>query len=389
MDASSAVAGQPGTIVIIDESPGDLQTLTETLQNQGHVVHGFSTGGAAMAAIKKNPPDLILLDIAIPDMNGYEFCTLCKADPGLQDVPLIFISGYNKPIDKLRAFEVGGVDYIAKPFHFEEVKARVAVHLGHRQWQQALQTLRQRMEREKSRLLQSAAELGSLKEFHDSQMHSLVHDLHQPMTGVMIYLDLVELQDGARLSQAARDTIAAIRASGHRLIKMINSLVEIGEGETGCLQPVYASCDPVMLVKESMVHVDSLKGKRTLRLTSSTARRTVPMDAGLMVRAMDNLLGSAIQFSPADDQIEIRIDDMAGDRLRIMVSDHGLEIPVEQQANGLAKRGHGHTCNRLLETEDSLSFCKLAAEAHGGAFGVNSEPGNGCSFWITLPLSQS
>ena len=126
-------------ILIVDDVPENLQILALMLKDQGYSVRPVPSGRMALKTAKANPPDLILLDITMPDMNGYEVCEIMKQDPVLKDIPVIFISALADTGDKLKAFDTGGVDYITKPFKIQEIQARVATHLKLRQMQKALE----------------------------------------------------------------------------------------------------------------------------------------------------------------------------------------------------------------------------------------------------------
>ncbi len=129
----------PFTIMIVDDTPANLRMLEEMLKGQGYRVVAFPKGESAIKAAFRNPPDLILLDIRMPEMDGYEVCRQLKTDERLRDIPVIFISALRETLDMVKAFDVGGVDYVAKPFRFEEVQARVETHLQIRRMQKELE----------------------------------------------------------------------------------------------------------------------------------------------------------------------------------------------------------------------------------------------------------
>jgi DNA-binding response OmpR family regulator len=122
-------SGHPGNIMIVDDNPANLKLLDQMLRQRAYEVRSFPRGRLALAAAEHEPPDLILLDVTMPEMNGYEVCERLKSNPALSGVPVIFISALNATEDKIKGFESGGVDYISKPFQFEEVHARVETHL--------------------------------------------------------------------------------------------------------------------------------------------------------------------------------------------------------------------------------------------------------------------
>src|SRR6476619_6277725 len=122
-------AGRPAGILVVDDTPANLQVLAGMLKDRGYKVRPVPGGKLALAAAEREPPDLILLDINMPEMSGYEVCERLKADDRLKGVPVIFISALTEQLDKVKAFAVGGVDYITKPFQMEELHARVETHL--------------------------------------------------------------------------------------------------------------------------------------------------------------------------------------------------------------------------------------------------------------------
>jgi len=137
-----------GDILVVDDTPANLRLLSKMLNEQGYRVRPVPDGRLALAAAQAKPPDLILLDIRMPDLNGYQVCERLKAESRTKDIPIIFISALDAVQDKVKAFTVGGVDYITKPFHIEEVLARVETHLALRKLQEQLELANQKMAQE-------------------------------------------------------------------------------------------------------------------------------------------------------------------------------------------------------------------------------------------------
>jgi phosphoserine phosphatase RsbU/P len=135
-------------ILLVDDSPANLRLLSQILGEHGYGVRAVTSGPRALASVELTPPDLILLDIRMPEMDGYEVCQQLKANPKAADIPVLFISALDEIQDKMRAFSAGGVDYITKPFQLEEVIARVETHLALRRLQRNLQNANQRMQQE-------------------------------------------------------------------------------------------------------------------------------------------------------------------------------------------------------------------------------------------------
>ena len=146
-----------GNILVVDDTPANLHLLIDILSKQGYEVRPAPNGKFALSAAKGMPPDLILLDIMMPGMNGYEVCEQLKTDERTKDIPVIFVSAINEVLDKVKAFAIGGVDYITKPFQVEEVLARVAAHLAIRHLQKSLEN--------KNEELRQAKEVEALEEY--------------------------------------------------------------------------------------------------------------------------------------------------------------------------------------------------------------------------------
>jgi serine phosphatase RsbU (regulator of sigma subunit) len=144
--------GQPASILVVDDTPANLQVLAGMLKDRGYKVRPVPGGKLALSAARRDPPDLILLDINMPEMNGYEVCEHLKSEDELKGIPVIFISALTEPLDKVKAFATGGVDYITKPFHMEELHARVETHLKLRRLQIELEEYARHLELARERL---------------------------------------------------------------------------------------------------------------------------------------------------------------------------------------------------------------------------------------------
>jgi two-component system sensor histidine kinase/response regulator len=176
-------------IMIVDDNPANLRLLEEMLLKEGHEVRSFPLGRLAMAAAAKHPPDLILLDINMPEMNGFEVCERLKSNAELSSIPVIFLSALNETQDKVKAFRSGAVDYISKPFQFEEVQARVETHLKLHELQRALKLQNERLEEAvavRTRELAKANERLTLLDRSKSEFLNLIsHEFRTPLNGLL------------------------------------------------------------------------------------------------------------------------------------------------------------------------------------------------------------
>jgi len=157
-------AGHPASILVVDDTPANLQVLAGMLKDRGYKVRPVPGGRLALLAARRDPPDLILLDINMPEMNGYEVCECLKADDALAGVPVIFISALTEQLDKVKAFAVGGVDYLTKPFQMEELHARVETHLKLRRLQVELEGTNARLAKVNSRMSRDLAAAARIQQ---------------------------------------------------------------------------------------------------------------------------------------------------------------------------------------------------------------------------------
>src|SRR5689334_1924873 len=178
----------PANVLIVDDTPDNIRVLTAIIERLGYEVRPATSGAQALQAVEHDPPDLVLLDITMPEMDGYEVCRRFKADEQLSDIPIIFLTALSDIADKVKAFGVGGIDYITKPFHLEEVQARVKTHLALRY--------------ANLRLAKSYSKLQELEQLRDQLVHMVVHDMRSPLMVLSGHLSLLQ-QESDRLSAAA------------------------------------------------------------------------------------------------------------------------------------------------------------------------------------------
>ena len=203
---------EQNNILIVDDTPENLSVLTQMLTEQGYQVRPALNGQIALKAVQRALPDLILLDILMPGMNGYEVCRKLKADKHTRDIPVLFISALDETMDKVKAFGVGGIDYITKPFQAEEVLARIQTHIALRNMQKRLQTQNIQLQQEIAERKRVEEQIkASLKE-----REVLLHELHhRTETSMNVICLMLKLQSSSifdeQLLQIFRDLDTRIR----------------------------------------------------------------------------------------------------------------------------------------------------------------------------------
>ena len=364
------------SILMVDDNPVNLQVLNSMLKQSGWRPRPVTSGQLGLQAARNEPPDLVLLDVNMPEMNGYEVCEQLKADTRLAGIPVIFVSALGETMDKVRGFAVGGVDYITKPFQLDEVRARVTAHLELRRQRRELQASYDKL-RESERL-------------RDSLVHMIVHDLRSPLTAISAYLQLFGQEAKEKLGAETQEDIASAMHATRNMVRMINGILDVSKMEAQMMKLDLRECDLVQVVGQSLDDLESLVGARRLAFERPAAPAGVLADHEIVSRIVQNLLANALRFTPADGEVRVGVV-VEAEHVRVFVADTGPGIPPDFRESIFDKfvQLDGSALHRNRTTGLGLAFCKLAVEAHGGRIGVDSELGKGSSFWFTLPRRQS
>jgi signal transduction histidine kinase len=366
------------TILMVDDTPLNLNVLFDMLSTRGYTVKQARDGKTALAAVDAQPPDLILLDVAMPNMNGYEVCRTLKADKRTCDIPVIFISALTQLEDIIRGFEAGGVDYIAKPFQYLEVIARVETQLT---------MVRQRQQIEAMRA-QERQHFESLNRMKDEFIRMATHDLRNPLNVILGYarvLDRLEVAERDRpLLQQARENI---QKSVDKMRTLVTNMLDLAQLETG--SPL--TLTPVALagfLERCLTSFHMIASQEQVKLiyTPPPEDVTVLLDENHMTRVIDNLVSNALKYTPAGGEVNVSAWREA-EKVIITVRDTGLGIPV----NDLPRLFDAFYRVRHHRYEDvegfglGLSIVKTIVEQHGGTVEVESVAGQGSAFRVTLP----
>lgn len=365
-------------ILVIDDTPANLSLLESMLREQGYEVRPFPNGRQALRSIENDPPDLILLDINMPEMNGFDVCRELKSREETRHIPVLFISALQNMQDKVLALDLGGVDYITKPFQLEEVLARVRTHLKIRKLQEDLRV-------QNGQLQTSLQQLRQLEQFRDNLIQMIVHDLRSPLTGMLGYLELLKIEDEG-LSGRQLNCVSHIETNTQKLIRLINDLLDVGRLEANRMPLQLATVEVDSLSMEAQNILGSLAGDFKVVHVVEPPGLSVWVDPAIVRRVLANFLANAFKFSPPGSQILLTAK-LQEAVVKFSVHDSGPGIPVEHRETIFEKFGQvaGQVGNGSHSTGLGLTFCKLAVEAHGGRIGVNCDAPQGSEFWFTIP----
>lgn len=366
-------------IMVIDDSQEDLVLLERILTRRSFDVCTFTCGKEALKFAKESAPDLIFLDINMPDMDGYEVCKLFQQDIRLRAIPIIFLSARNTTEDKVRGFEVGGVDFISKPFQFEEVHARVNTHLR----------IHYLLKRQLKELENNYIHLRKLESLRDTLVHMIIHDMRSPLSVLSGFLRLIkrDLNQGS-ITDKTKSYIDDVIVSADSLTEMMSSTLDVSKMEAGKIELNITEFDLVPIVHDVMKRI--YLPESSVRLEALIPEKTVMMkgDKSFVDRIIQNLISNSLKFAPKSNGLVKLSVEVNPESILVKVEDNGPGVPASEKDNlfdkfwtGNAKK-QGHRYSVGL----GLTFCKMAVEAHHGQIGVDvPDSSEGIIFWFKLP----
>jgi signal transduction histidine kinase len=358
------------SVLIVDDAIDTLRLLSDLLSEQGYEVRAFANGRQALQAVESDPPDLVLLDISLPEFDGYEVCRRLRASERAKDVPVIFLTASTETADKVRAFEAGGVDYVTKPFQVEELLARVRTHV--------------KLRRTQEELAENYTRLRALERLRDDVVHMVIHDLRSPLTALLIELRIVLRKPADALSADIRAGLRSALESAEAIKIMANDVLDVSRLEERRMPIEWAVWDLNQITREVCSVLRTTDSGRAVDIDSAGAVE-VTCDGALVRRVIENLVRNAIRYSPADSLVRISIT-FSDSRVRVAVCDQGPDVPPEARETIFEKFGTLEAKQRTYRSVGlGLAFCKLAIQAHGGTVGVDSGVPTGSTFWFELP----
>jgi len=419
-----------GNILVVDDTPENLRLLSTMLTHRGYAPRCVINGQMALRACNSNPPDLILLDIMMPEMNGYEVCQHLKSEPKTREIPVIFISAKDEVFDKVNAFAVGGVDYISKPFQFEEVLARIESHLTLRNLQKQLkeqnvllqeeissrlavektldeknQVLQQEIsnrcavekalqeqnlllqqeisnrQRAESALLKSNQELARSNAELEQFAYVASHDLQAPLATIASYAQLLEKRYKDQLDSQASKFIGNIVHGCTRMQTLIDDLLEYSR--VGRSQKPFQIIDCNHVIQQVIANLQGAI-RNNQAVVTYTELPAVMGDISQLVQLFQNLVSNAIKYRQ-DESPTVYINAYKQENNWLFsVSDNGIGIASQHQERIFQIFQRLHTQKEYSGTGIGLAICQKIAERHGGSIWVDSEPGQGSTFHFTV-----
>lgn len=369
------------SVLIVDDTEPNVRLLAHVVKKEGYEVMAAFSGGDALSLIEKRKPDIILLDVMMPEMNGFEVCEYLKDQEEYKDIPVIFLSALSETDSKVQGFNVGGVDYITKPFQREEVLARIDLHVK-------LKKLQAELSNKVEQLKQREESLEKLNAEKDELMRIVGHDFRNPVTGIMGLAGFLE-ENIENIDVAEQsDILGIIKGSGQKLLNLVNGLLN-KEEKASISELILQELD----LRSTILDIIDLhrpttvnKGIKIEKKLQEMSKKTV--DKHKIEQILSNLLSNALKFTLQGGTIFVKLTEVEDNEgaIDLTVQDSGMGIPKDQlnELWDTTQKKIRYGTSGEKGSGMGLELVKKFTNLHGGEVTVNSVEGEGTTFTVRL-----
>jgi two-component system, sensor histidine kinase and response regulator len=376
---NSEVSLNPATtsILIVDDIAENLQILRARLHLKGYLVREATSGLEALRDVELHLPDLILLDVQMPEMDGFELCRRLKEGESTRNIPIIFITGRGDTDDLVLGFKAGAVDYVIKPFNSAELMTRVQTHLE--------------LKFARDILKQKNAELEKLNREKSEFLGIAAHDLKNPLATVRWLTDL--LKTGTLPQEKSFDTLDKITLSVERMFRLVKNLLDVNAVEEASKDAPLENVNLVFSIADVLTNYEEQAAQKGITITfqNTAINATIRINAEILGQIIDNLISNAVKYSPLGGQVSVLVTSDSPSTpalVRFSVQDSGEGISKDEQQKLFTKfvtfsakpTGNEHS------TGLGLFIVKKLTDAAGGTVLCESAKGKGATFTVEFPV---
>ena len=364
-------------ILIVDDVMSNVLLLKVLLTNEKFAIATASNGRQALEQVEKENPDLVLLDVMMPDMSGFEVAQHLKSNPNTADIPIIFLTALNSTADIVKGFQVGANDFISKPFNKEELIIRVTHQIS--------------LVAAKRLILSKTEELQRTIAGRDKLYSVIAHDLRSPMGSIKMVLNMLILNlPSEKIGAEMYELLTMANQTTEDVFSLLDNLLKWTKSQIGKLNVVYQDVDLVEVtdgVIEIFSMVASLKKIRIREMKPE--KMMVNADIDMLKTVVRNLLSNAIKFSKENSEILVKMEEVDGMAV-VSVQDHGCGISEEGQKKLLHTDTHFSTFGTNNEEGSGLGLllCKDFVVKNGGKLWFTSKEGEGSIFSFSIPVKK-
>lgn len=362
-------------VLIVDDNPTNLGVLYDYLVELGFDVYVAMSGEKALEQAKRIQPDIILLDVLMPGIDGFETCRLLKEDPAFTEVPVIFMTALSDTVDKMRGFEVGAVDYVTKPFHHEEVLARVNAHLTIQLQKRKIRELSEKR----------------LRDLRFNIAYSLPHELRTPLTVISGYAELLARGMGIHDANHVQSIGAKIDSAAQRLRRLIENYRFYAELELMATQQDENARHRLETISYPASLIGTVAAAKAEEYQRAADLQVISEDEVLQIspehltKILEELIDNAFHFSVAGTPVVITTDSSSDEHFfGISITNHGIGMYPEQIENIAAFMQFDRQMHEQQGSGLGLVIAKSLVEFHQGMFTIESTPGEQITVTVKL-----
>ena len=374
-------------ILLVDDNDANLTILAEKLASLDYHTVKAHNGQQALDIVGALQPDLIMMDVIMPKMDGFVTCRLLKERDESRDIPVVFMTGLSDMEKKLQGFEVGGVDYITKPFQLKEVVARVNTHLTIRKQQQQLQSQNARLQEQNVLIEQQHTQLQDANLRKDTFLSIISNDLQQPFKGIFVQTERIKLSVQAKRYDELEHNAEQLQSSVENYQNLLSNLLDWARLQQGLLEYQPQTVDLHLIIAKNVALFRPKAEQKRLKFINTCEGRLMGIvDVKMLDSVIGHLLSNAIKFTEAEGRVIISSSEEARS-LQFSVADTGQGIS-EDKLSTLFQLNMKPQHSGLLGTNGvglGLVLCKEFLEKHGGYIWVESEYNQGSTFHCSLP----
>jgi len=363
-----------GTVLVVDDTPGNLRVLVDSLSNRGLNILVATDGTSAIERAVYSQPDLILLDVIMPGIDGFETCRIFKEKPETTDIPVIFMTALSDTSQKIKAFEVGAVDYVTKPFEEEELIARVDAHLTIRRLQDDL--------------MRRNTQLEDLNQLKNEFLGMAAHDIRNPLTAILATSEILEMTAASATEEKLTHMAQQVQTAGNRIKTLLSNLLDVNAIDSGKrnidIQPIEVE---TVLEQISTNHLPAAREKQ-IDLIREPAAETdiIQADATAISQVLDNLISNAIKYSEPGKRVWIK-SQRREEKITLSIRDEGPGLSEEDRGKLFGKFARLTPRPTAGETSTGLGLwiVKELVQSMEATIRCESALGEGTSFIVEFP----
>ena len=373
-------------ILIVEDNQENMDLLIYFLRPQGYELLTVKDGLSALEAVEKEHPDIILLDIMLPKLDGYEVCERLKSRHDTKFIPIIMLTALKELQDKVKALEVGADDFLSKPFENVELLARVRSLLRLKQYHDELQSKNIELEKKNVSLLR-------MDKFKEDLINLIVHDMKNPLFVIQGNLQMMSMSMQNLSADFLKKYTKRIERSSQQLLRMVVNLLDISRIEEGRIELKSEKANINTIIKDIAIRISDYpeNEQKQIVVDLDSHLPEILADKSVIERVLENLINFAVTNADEDGKVLISTSSADGQKVQFITHDSGTQIPknfhdkIFEKFSQAEIKNSGSRVDRAL----GLTFCKLAVEAHQGRMWLDLENKIGNKFIIELPVNSA